>query len=84
MDKLEHLFKTLPIVLLAYGVARTLGECFEVRLAGAGPELYGETEWQLRMLIYTAYLRAFDSLFFYAAIAAVVHWMNVRGRGAPA
>ena len=84
MDKLEPLFKSLPIALLIYGLARTLGECFVLHLAGSAAVIGGDTDWQIRMLHYAGYLRALDSLFFYAAFAAVVHWLNVRSEGANA
>ncbi|WP_120634826.1 hypothetical protein [Ruegeria sp. EL01] len=84
MDKLEPIFKSLPIALLVYGFARTLGECFEVSMSGSGMAIIGDTEWEMRMLLYIGYMRAMDSLFFYAAMAAVVHWLNVRSRGAAA
>ncbi len=82
MDNLNPLFKALPIALLAYGLARSLAECFEINLAGTSMAMAGDTEWQMRMLLYTGYLRALDSLFFYAALAGVVHWLNFRNKGA--
>ena len=84
MDNLSSLFKALPIALLAYGFARSLAECFEINLAGSSMAMAGDTEWQMRMLVYAGYLRAVDSLFFYAALAGVVHWLNIRNRVAPA
>ncbi|WP_170761116.1 hypothetical protein [Ruegeria lacuscaerulensis] len=79
MDRLEPLFKALPVILLGYGLVRTIGECFEVHLAGAGANMGAETEWQLKVFMYASYIRALDSLLFYAAFAAVVHWLNVKG-----
>ncbi|WP_170349607.1 hypothetical protein [Ruegeria atlantica] len=84
MDKLEPLFKTLPIALLAYGFARSLGDCFELNLSGSSIAMPGDTAWEMRMLLIVSYLRALDSLFFYAAFAAVVHWLNVKSRGVAA
>ncbi|WP_170326179.1 hypothetical protein [Ruegeria arenilitoris] len=84
MDNLSPLFKALPIALLLYGLARSLAECFEINLTGSSMAMTGDTEWEMRMLLYAGYLRALDSLFFYAALAGVVHWLNIRNIGAPA
>ncbi|WP_298935828.1 hypothetical protein [uncultured Ruegeria sp.] len=81
MEKLDSIFKALPIVLLLYGIVQSIGEIFEVSLSSSALRTETDTEWQLRMMLYVSYIRALDAMFFYLALAAVVHWLNVRSRG---
>ncbi len=81
MEKLDSIFKALPIVLLLYGIGQSIGEIFEVSLSSSALRTETDTEWQLRMMLYVSYIRALDAMFFYAALAAVVQWLNVRSRG---
>ena len=78
MEKLEPVFKALPIALLIYGLVLAIGESFEVSMSASSMMLEADTEWQLRMALYVAYLRALEPLFFYGSLSAVVHWLNKR------
>ncbi len=72
MDKLYPLYRIMPALLLIYGVVMTFFGMLELRITGNQAWLAGDTSYEVRMLSYIGAARAFDPLFFFGGLAAIV------------
>lgn len=72
MDNMMPLFRALPVPLFLCGLVRSIMELLEVSRTAASLAMGADDISSMRWITYSAYLRALDSLFFYAAIAALV------------